>query len=71
MKYFVTLIWIIASLKLITVAMSMLSAANDVENLVGVLIVFFIIYLSIKSWFGVRMYLYINNKIKNPKNKTK
>ena len=49
MKYFKILIWFILTMYLITLGLDMVSAPNTIENIIGCLIVFITIYISIKT----------------------
>jgi hypothetical protein len=49
MKYFKIVIWFILTMYLITLGLDMVSVPNTIENIIGCLIVFLTVYVSIKT----------------------
>lgn len=59
MKYFKIIIWFILTMYLITLGLDMVSVPNTIENIIGFIIVFLTIYVSIKT----KCFININFKI--------
>jgi uncharacterized Tic20 family protein len=70
MKYFKIVIWFILTMYLITLGLDMVSVPNTIENIIGCLIVFITIYVSIKTkcFTNIKFKITKNNKGSNSTN---
>ena len=49
MKYFKLFVWFMLTIYLITLGLDMVSVPNTIENIIGCIIVFLTVYVSIKT----------------------